>query len=166
MLCRRARPWAIVCGLLCVLDVALGCSSKGPQYPEDHARFRRIDAAVESLRQAYVERNLSKIEALLLPVDSLEPVTAEVRKDFEQFQEINLDFAIDRIVIEGDLIDVFVHWQGQWKRTPTDSGVRDRGHGLLRWIGVHSILLQSTEGDLPFGMATRHATPQASAAIS
>jgi hypothetical protein len=140
--------------------VLSACSSKDPRYPEDHARFRRIDAAVEGLRRAYVEKNLAHIQSIMLPLDQLERLQAEMTKDFESFKEISLDFAIDRIVIEGDTIDVFVHWQGEWKRAPADAGIRERGHGMLRWVGIQSILLSRVEGDLPFGMALRHADSQ------
>ncbi|MGH7231093.1 MAG: hypothetical protein ACREJU_07010 [Nitrospiraceae bacterium] len=137
----------------------LGCSSKGPQYPEDHARYRRIDAAMEELRQAYVRKDLSALQSVMLPVDSLERMQLDIKRDFDEFQEIVLDFAIDRIVIEGETIDVYVHWQGQWTRASADTVVRDRGHGMLRWVGVQSILLNGIDGDLPFGMATRHTVP-------
>jgi hypothetical protein len=160
---KLSTPW--LC-LLCLCWAAAGvsaCSHKGPQYPEEHARYRRIDAAVESLRQAYVHKNYSALESLMLPVESLERMGSDIKRDFEQFHEIQLDFAIDRIIIEGETIDVFVHWQGQWKRTIGETGVRDRGHGMLRWIGVQSILLSGVEGDLPFGMATRRPAQPSSA---
>ncbi len=133
------------------------CSSKGPQYPEDHERFRRIDAAVESLRKAYVNRDASALESLMLSLDALERLQRDARRDFDRFREITLDWTIERIVIDGDNIDVFVHWQGQWKREPGESGIRQRGHGRLQWVGVQSILLKGLEGDLPFGMAARQA---------
>jgi hypothetical protein len=136
------------------------CSSKGPQYPEDHERFRRIDTAVESLRKAYVNRDASALESLMLPLDALERMQRDARRDFDSFQEIALDWTIERIVIDGDNIDVFVHWQGQWKREPGDPGVRQRGHGRLQWVGVQSILLKGVEGDLPFGMAARQAVSE------
>jgi predicted small lipoprotein YifL len=136
-----------------------GCSSKGPQYPEDHARFTKIDAAVESLRKAYTERDLAAITALALPNETLDRLERDVQNDFRQFQSIGLQFAIERIVIEADNIDVFVHWQGHWRRHAEDPGVHERGHGVLRWVGMQSILLQGLEGDLPFGMAGRAAEP-------
>jgi hypothetical protein len=157
---RRISPASIVLLLLVsVTGQLLGCASKGPQYPEEHARYLRIDAAVESLRKAYADKDLSALTGLMLPIDSLERMELEIKRDFEEFQEIALDFAIDRIVIDGEQIDVFVHWQGQWKRIPGEAGVRDRGHGMLRWVGVQSILLKGIEGDLPFGMAMRHTVP-------
>lgn len=137
----------------------LGCSSNEPRYPQDHARYERIDRAVESLRKAYVQKDLSAIQALMLPMDSLDRMEQEVQNDFQTFQDIALDFSIERILIEGETIEVYVHWQGQWTRTPAEASVRERGHGMLRWEGVQSILLKGVEGDLPFGMAMRHTTP-------
>ncbi len=86
---------------------------------------------------------------------------AEVSKDFETYKEIALDISIERIVIDGNTIEVYVHWSGQWKKDPAEDGLRERGHGMLRWVGVQSILLSSVEGDLPFGMASRQAATAA-----
>jgi hypothetical protein len=134
-----------------------GCSKKEPRYPADHERFQRIDAAIEALRSAYVRKNLSAIQSMFLPSGKLDRVEQEVAKDFETFQEITLDLSIDRIVIDGEMIDVYVHWQGLWKRNETDTGLRGRGHGMFRWTGEHSILLHSVDGDVPFGMSSRKA---------
>lgn len=96
----------------------------------------------------------------MLPSESIDRLIADVRKDFEQYTDISLDFSIERVIIEGDQIDVFLHWQGQWKKTSAESGVRDRGHGLLRWSGSQSPLLYAVGGDLPFGMSVRHTVPR------
>jgi hypothetical protein len=148
---------------LCALTGAVlsaACGSKGPQYPEEHARYVRLDQAVEALRNAYIRKDLSSMEALMLPSNSLDRMVSEVTKDFQQFEDISLDFSIERVLIEGDQIDVFFHWQGQWKHSSADASVRDRGHGMLRWIGVQSPLLSDVGGDLPFGMAVRHTVPR------
>ncbi|WP_447979173.1 hypothetical protein [Candidatus Nitrospira bockiana] len=147
--------------LLALLLIVSACSSKGPQYPEDHARYVRLDEAVEALRQAYVRKDLSAVEALVLPSNATDRLVSDIRKDFDQFQEMALDFAIERVVIDGDQIDVFLHWQGQWKAAPSEARFRERGHGVLRWTGMQSILLAGVGGDVPFGMATRRPVPQA-----
>ena len=161
MSCRVQPAWrvALFFCLAWISSQILGCSSNEPRYPQDHARYQRIDKAVESLRKAYVQKDLSSIQALILPMDSLDRMELEVQNDFQSFQDISLEFSIERVIIEGETIDVYVHWQGQWKRTSAEAGVRERGHGMLRWEGVQSILLKGVEGDLPFGMATRHTVP-------
>lgn len=157
MVSRSLFGWRAVLFCLAWLSgLVIGCASKGPQYPEEHARYRRIDEAVEAVRKAYVKKNLSDIEAMMLPGETLDRLQQEIQKDFQRFEDISLDFSIERIVIEGDTIDVFLHWQGLWKRNPAETGVRERGHGMLRWVGVQSILLSGVAGDLPFGMASRH----------
>lgn len=143
----------LLLGLLLILS--LGCAGKTIQYKDDHDRILRIDQAVESLRKAYVERDRSALEALLLPSGGLDQVQRDIHSDFETFRDIQLEFSIERILIEGDNIDVFVHWQGQWKRDPGEAGTRQRGHGRLAWVGTQSILLREAQGDLPFGMGTR-----------
>jgi len=154
--CFAWAAWSLC--LLWALSQTVGCTAKEARYPADYARYQRIDAALETLQKAYVSKDQQAIHGLLLPLDELDRLEREVQKDFETYAIINLDFAVERIVIDGNTIEMYVHWQGQWRKTPADDGLRERGHGMLRWVGVHSILLSSAEGDLPFGMVTRQAT--------
>ena len=135
----------------------VGCSGKTIQYPEDHERYLRIDRAVESLRQAYVRKDSSDLASLMKPIDQLDRLREEAQGDFETFSAITLDFAVERIMIDGDNIDVFVHWQGLWKKDADDPGLRQRGHTRLQWVGTKSILLRGIQGDTPFGMNARQA---------
>jgi NAD(P)-dependent dehydrogenase (short-subunit alcohol dehydrogenase family) len=146
----------LVVGLLGAALVA-GCSSKEVRYPEDHARFAKIDKAVEELRSAYVRRDLSDIQSLMLPREALEKATNDIQQDFQTYEEITLDWTIDRIVIEGESIEVVVNWAGQWRKNPADTGTRERGQGILKLTGEKTVLLNGLEGDLPFGMALRRA---------
>ncbi len=151
----RTICFSLIGGLFALAVGLDACSSKTVQYPEDHERFRRIDQAVESLRDAYQQKNRSHFEAIMLPLDQLERLQRDAETDFDTFHTISLEFKTERILIEGDDIDVYVHWQGVWKKDADDAGVRQRGHARLQWVGTHSILLRGVQGDLPFGMKTR-----------
>jgi len=146
---------ALVACLLGAAILAAGCSSKEIRYPEDHARFKKIDQVVEELRIAYARRNLSDVQGLLLPREVLEKAANDIRQDFETYQEITLEWTIDRIVIEGESIEVVVNWAGVWRKTPADPGLREGGQGILKLTGEKTVLLNGLEGDLPFGMALR-----------
>ena len=148
-------PFLLILGAMFLIGV--GCGGKTIQHPEDHERYLRIDRAVESLRQAYVKKDSSNLASLMMPIDQLELLKEEAEGDFEAFTTIALDFAIERIMIEGDNVDVFVHWQGLWKKNPDDPGLRQRGHAKLQWVGTQSILLRGVQGDAPFGMKARQA---------
>jgi len=152
----RLIPVLLLVGAISMVGV--GCGGKTIQYPEDHERYLRIDRAVESLRQAYVKKDSSDLASLMIPIDQLERLREEAQGDFETFSAITLDFAVERIMIEGDDIDVFVHWQGLWKKDADDPGLRQRGHTRLQWVGTQSILLRGVQGDAPFGMKARQAT--------
>jgi hypothetical protein len=149
-------PGLLLLGALGLISV--GCGGKKIQYPEDHERYLRIDRAVESLRQAYVRKDSSDLASLMMPNDPLERLREEAQGDFETFTAITLDFTIERIMIEGDDIDVFVHWQGLWKKKSDDPGLRQRGHTKLQWVGTGAILLRGVQGDAPFGMKARQFT--------
>src|SRR5262245_325972 len=137
--------------------LSICCSSKKIQYPEDHERYLRIDRAVESLRLAYVREDSSDLASLMTPNEQLGRLLEEARGDFEAYSTITLDFSVERIMIDGDNIDVFVHWQGLWKKGADDSGLRQRGHSKLQWVGTQSILLRGVQGDSPFGVQARQA---------
>jgi len=153
-----AAPVWLLLGVIAVVPaVGIGCSGKTIQYPEDHERYRRIDQAVESLRQAYEKKSASKMAELMVPTEQIDRLQRDVDSDFESFSSIALAFSVERIMIDGDDVDVFVHWQGLWKKNADDPGLRQRGHTRLQWVGTVSILLRGVEGDSPFGMKVRQA---------
>ena len=141
--------------LIVLAAVVVGCPSKTIRYPAEHERLLRIDQALESLRSAYQRKDRSGFHSMLVPLDHLDELRRQVDMDFETFSAISLEFKTERVVIEKDDIDVFIHWQGTWKRDANDMGIRQRGHARLQWAGTHSILLSSAQGDLPFGMRTK-----------
>ena len=147
---------ALAIAVFCWLPSA-GCSAKTIQYPEDHERYLRIDKAVESLRKAYVGKDASRLAALMVPVDATDRLQQEAQSDFETFQDIVMDFRVERIMIDADDIDVYVHWSGLWKKDPDDPGMRHRGHSRLQWVGTTSVLLVNMQGDVPFGAKGRQA---------
>jgi hypothetical protein len=151
------RPSSFPWWLALLLVTMSACSSKEIQYPEDHERIRRIDQAVESLRDAYQKKNRSGFRSAMLPLDQLEELQHQAEADFDAFQTITLEFSIERIMIEGDDVDTYIHWQGVWKKDAEDAGLRQRGHARLQWVGAQSILLRSVQGDLPFGMKAKQA---------
>ena len=141
----------------CLLVVMIaGCSStKTPRYPEDHARFGRIVEAVESLRQAYIDKDEPAARELFLPLDNLKQLGAEIQQDFRIYSHIALDLSIERIMIRDDQIQVNFRWQGEWAKERDTPVTHANGHGILHWTGTQVILLADVEGDIPFGMASR-----------
>ncbi len=119
--------------------------------------MQRIDRAVESLRDAYQKKNHSAFRAVMAPLNHLESLQHQVEADFEAFHAISLEFKVERVILEGDNIDVYVRWQGVWKKHADDAGMRQRGHTRLQWAGTQSVLLRDIQGDLPFGMKTKQA---------
>jgi len=154
-----------VCGLgvLLLLAFAVGAcsSSKTPQYPADHERIRKIDLAVDALRDAYQEKNQSDFRSLMQSGNQLASLQNQVEDDFEAYHAISLEFKIERVIIDGDDINVYIHWQGVWKAQPDDGGMRQRGHARLQWVGTDTILLRDVQGDLPFGMKAKQALSEA-----
>jgi hypothetical protein len=159
-----ARPLAIWAWGAVVLTVILGvgCSKPNRINPADAAQVRSIDATIERLRQAYVNKDPQAFRNLLMPLDSLRRLELEVERDFAIYDRITLDLGVDRVLIEGTDVGVYFHWQGQWKRRTDDQPVRERGHAILRFVGHENLALSGVEGDAPFGMASRRLTGERS----
>jgi len=149
----RAVLFRALLGILAV--IAMGCSKPNPVNPADAAQVRSIDATVERIRQAYVNKDAQAFHALLMPLDSLRRLELEVERDFAIYERINLDLGIDRVLIEGTDVAVYFHWQGQWQRKTDDQPFRERGHAILRLVGHQNLALSGVDGDAPFGMTAR-----------
>ena len=146
-------------GLVSILGtIASACSTPNRVDPADAAQVRSIDATVERLRQAYVNKDAKAFQALLMPLDSLSRLELEVERDFAIYDRIQLDMAIDRVLIEGTDVAVYFHWQGQWHRKTGDQETRERGHAILRLVGHQNLALSGIDGDHPFGMTSRRLT--------
>jgi hypothetical protein len=153
------RRWAritAVWGILVLIGLGLlACSKPNHINPADAARVRKIDATVEQIRQAYASKDAAGFRGLLLPLESLRLLEAEVARDFAAYDQITLEFSIDRVMVDGGDVAVFLHWQGQWvvKREPQP--LRERGHAVIRLVGQPNLTLSAVDGDVPFGMAAR-----------
>src|SRR5512132_812713 len=143
-------------GLVCLVGTAgLACNKPNRVDPADAAQVRSIDATVERLRQAYINKDAAAFQALLMPLDSLRRLELEVERDFAIYDRIQLDLGIDRVLIEGTDVAVYFHGQGQWHRKSDDPSIRERGHAILRLVGHQNLALSGVDGDAPFGMTSR-----------
>ena len=154
------RLRAVILGGLAVLLAAgvLACTKPNRVDPADAAQVRSIDATVERMRLAYVNKDARSFQALLMPLDSLQRLELEVERDFAIYDRIQLDIGIDRVLIEGTDVAVYFHWQGQWQRKTDDQAIRERGHAILRLVGHQDLALSGIDGDAPFGMASKRST--------
>src|SRR6266571_6432296 len=84
--------WGLV-GLLG--SVGFACSKPNRVDPADAAQVRSIDATVERMRQAYINKDAPAFQALLMPLDSLRRLELEVERDFAIYDRIHLDMGID-----------------------------------------------------------------------
>ncbi len=150
-------PLALISLLLILVVTTAGCQffSDDKKVSADHERFERIVQAVEALRVAYETRNFDAIRKLTLPLKGFQQFEIQIQRDFDAYPTISLNVTIERIHIQGDRIRVNVRWEGAWERSPEETPVTDRGHGVWVWKGTKDILLASVEGATPFGKSGR-----------
>jgi len=142
-----------------------GCPAKTIQYPAEHERLLRLDQALESLRNAYEQKDRVGFRSMMSSSDQTDELQRQAEMDFEAFHAITLEFRIERVMMAKDDLDVLVNWQGTWKKDANDTGTRQRGHARLQWVGTGSILLRGAQGDLPFGMQTKQMLSQPSSPL-
>ncbi len=134
---------------------AVACSKPNAINPDDAERVRKIDATVEQIRKAYTNKDPNVFQGLLMPLESLRKVEADIRRDFAAYEQISLDFTIDRVMVEGPDVAVYFHWQGQWLARGEEQPLRERGHAVLRMVGRQTLMVSAVDGDAPFGMSAR-----------
>ena len=151
----RAHPLACWTVLGLIGLVAVACSKASTINPDDAARVRNIDTTVERIRQAYTGKDASALHSLFMPLDSLRTLEEEIQRDFATYNQITLDFTIDRVMVDGADVSVYFHWLGQWQRANDDQPLRERGHAIIRLVGRQTLTVSGVDGDPPFGMAGR-----------
>jgi hypothetical protein len=134
---------------------AVACSKPNTINPDDAARVRKIDSTVEQIRKAYTSKDPSVFQGLFMPSESLRKMEADIQRDFVAYEQISLDFTIDRVMVEGPDVAVYFHWQGQWQVRDEDQPLRERGHAVFRMVGNQNLTLSAVDGDAPFGMSAR-----------
>lgn len=158
-MCLLGRRWAgrtARWGVLVLIGLsAPACSTPHNINPADAARVRKIDATVEQIRQTYENKDAAAFKGLLIPSESLRRLEAEVQRDFAAYDQIKLEFVIDRVMVDGADVAVFLHWQGQWLTKSVDQPLRERGHAVIRLVGQQTFNLSAVDGDVPFGMVSR-----------
>ena len=134
---------------------AAACSKPNAINPVDAERVRKIDSTVEQIRKAYTGKDPGVFQGLFMPLESLRKMEADIRRDFAVYDQISLDFTIDRVMVEGPDVAVYFHWQGQWQARDEDQPLRERGHAVFRMVGHQNLTLSAVDGDAPFGMSAR-----------
>jgi hypothetical protein len=143
-------------GLLGLVGLgAVACSKPSAINPVDAERVRKIDATVEQIRKAYTGKDPGVFQGLFMPLESLRKMEADIRRDFALYDQISLDFTIDRVMVEGPDVAVYFHWQGQWQARNEEQPLRERGHAVFRMVGHQNLTLSAVDGDAPFGMSAR-----------
>jgi hypothetical protein len=129
------------------LVLVLGCEHAAIKPTEDSKRLQLIDAYIENLRVAFEGRNLQAFSSAYLAdrSDDLKTVSAFM----DSASSPHLDILIDRIVLQGDAVQVSLHWELRWTSERTGL-VKQRGNALFELAGKGDLRLQAIEGDNPF----------------
>ena len=140
------------CGLGFVLFMAgflfvLGCEHAPVKPTEDSKRLRQIDIFIESLRQAYENRNLQSFSTMY-PQGRPEDLQT-ISSLLDSIDRPRLNFTIDRIVLQGDAVQVSLHWELNWQ-SQSAGPVKQRGNALFQLTGKSELRFQAIEGDNPF----------------
>ncbi len=142
---KRYRTGPIL--LIALLLLAASCEHPRVKPTEDSRRLDQIEAYLESLKQSFQDRNLASFSDLY--VKDRPDDLGVIGRSLESIRTLQLDFAIDRIVLDGEQVQVFLHWELRWQ-APNGGPAMQRGNTLFHLSGRSELVLWSIEGDNPF----------------
>jgi len=129
------------------LWLTFGCEHAAVKPTEDSKRLQLIDAYIENLRVVFEGRNFQAFSTAYL--DNRPDDLQEISNFMISAASAQLDFLIDRIVLQGDRVRVSLHWELRWSSERTGLA-KQRGNALFELTGKTDIHLESIEGDNPF----------------
>jgi len=139
-----------------------GCKSTPHiQSEDDSSRLRHLDAAVETLRTSYENKDIIPLNTLFTPLEESVELLDAIQQDFKVYDKISLTFSIDRILISQHDYAIHLHWEGEWHIPGQDLPRRERGLSVFKFTGDQQITLNAIDGDSPFGMDRRNVSKDA-----
>jgi hypothetical protein len=135
-----AGSWVFAVSLLS------GCSSDTVNISKDLVELRKMDAGLDSLRRAFIDKSASVFWDRYAPSDADEEV--RIRKVMSEIGTVTLEFYVKKMVAAKEGMEATVHWELRW----TEGSATQYGRGSsLFWIPASdSGRIQLKEGDNPF----------------
>lgn len=133
---------------LVVLLLIVACTQPEVKPTEDNKRIERMDSFMDGLRHLVRTNDIERLTTLY-PQDQQHEIE-NLPVAMRSIQQPQLDFFIDRMVIDQDAGEVALHWEFHWKRLPDLRPVTRRGNAIFHIGGTEELFLKSVEGDNPF----------------
>lgn len=125
-----------------ILVFIFACSKEVKRTPEDALIADEALKLVESIRTAYIEKDLGYLGGHFSPTE-----LSEIDRSRKGFDSVELAFTPSWVDIEGDSVRVRVLWIGKWKAG--DKISEERGAALFELSG-RPLLLDSISIENPF----------------
>jgi hypothetical protein len=137
---------------LVVLLMVLSACAGAPKLTDDGRRVQSVNAFLGELSHAYERRDATMVMAAISPrFTDREPLRRQIDATFEEFGDIELAFAIERIQLDPETATVYLRWDGEWRAAGRAPIVRQGAARFVVETGARTALA-AVIGDTPFGL--------------
>ncbi len=142
----------LLAACLLLLSIISGCAGN-VILSDDSMRIRKTVDMVNELKANYEQHDDQILSMFSAEYLSKPEMKNAILQDMEKFNTISLNIFIDRIVIDKDMGNVTVHWNGSWgdsKKT-----FREGGSAVIIIRYGDGLRVMDIKGESPFGITQR-----------
>jgi hypothetical protein len=139
--CRSLVFWMILAFLA-------GCSQPEIRETDDSKRIQQVDQFLKGLEGLIGARDTSSLRNAYPPerMREIEGLDRVVRL----IEAPRMELFLDWILMDGDQVEVALHWEYRWNRSDEDGVSVRRGNATFQLDGVDVLRIRSIRGDNPF----------------
>lgn len=140
--------------LFCLLSAYIisGCAGN-VILSEDALRIRNTVDMINQLEHLYQERDEGMLSLFTPEYLSDTGMRDAITQDMKRFSSIKLSIFIEKIEVDGDLVNVSVHWNGSWD--DGNKALREGGNAVIVIRSGAGLRTADIKGDSPFGISKK-----------
>ena len=138
--------------LFFLLSIISGCAGN-VILSDDSMRIRKTVDMVNDLKANYEQHDDHILTMFSAEYLSKPEMKNAILQDIEKFNTISLNIFIDRIVIDKDMGNVTVHWNGSWG--DSIKTFREGGSAVIVIRYGDGLRVMDIKGESPFGITQR-----------
>lgn len=148
---------AAAAALIGFLAGMTACAQAPVKSTPDSQRLQQIDLFLDSFRRSFEEKNFQTFSSLYPEKDRTD--LRSISSVWPSMDRPQLLFNVDRIVLEGEIVRVALHWDLRWNSGENEP-VKQRGNAVFRLDGLSELKILEIQGENPFLALTLNNPPR------
>jgi hypothetical protein len=134
------------------LSIISGCAGK-VILSDDAIKIRNTVDFINQLKNLYEQHDEGILSLFSTDYLSESGMKDSISQDMKMFSAISLNFFIDRIEVDKDLVNVSVHWKGSWENG--DKIFKNGGSAVILIRSGDGLKVVDIKGDSPYGISNK-----------